>query len=148
MVKTVAVYYRTSKDFKNQNKMQVLKCREFCRQNSLRIYKEYGDLNISGLTRNRKALGKMLEDAKQHKFSGVLVYRVDRLGRRFEILDNLSKELEANHIDLISTTQRFDSNTPEGKLMQRIFFSLAEFESSIISVRTKDGKRAKKIAVA
>lgn len=141
-MKKVAIYYRTSKRFPNQEKMQRIKCREYCKDHNLEIFKEYTDLNVSGLRRNRTELNKLLKESD--KFSEVVIYSFDRLGRSTKILNNISGELEKKNIKISSVTQEFNENTPSGKFMKQMLFSLAEYESSVISNRTKDGLKARK----
>jgi len=142
-MKKVALYYRTSKDSANRERLQKIKCREYCRMNNLSIFKEYSDLNVSGRRRNRVGLNTMLKESD--KFSEVIVYNFDRLGRKVSILKNVSDLLKSKNVRLSSVTQRVDENTPYGEFIKEVFFLLAEFESSITSYRIKDGKHAKKV---
>ncbi len=143
MVKKIAVYYRTSKDSKNKDKLQKYRCTEFCKKNKLQVIKEYQDLNVSGLKRKRVALNKLMEDSNKKDFSKLLVYNIDRLGRRYEILREIDDHLAKNNIELVSATQKFDDKTPEGKFVKKLFFIFAEYESDMISRRIKDGIAAK-----
>jgi DNA invertase Pin-like site-specific DNA recombinase len=92
----VAIYYRTSKNFPNQERMQKIKCREYCKTNKLKIFKEYSDLKVSGCKRNRKALSQLMADSDN--FSKVIIYSVDRLGRRVNILNNIDLILKKKNI--------------------------------------------------
>jgi site-specific DNA recombinase len=139
----VAIYYRTSKNFTNQERMQKMKCREYCKINKWKIFKEYSDLKVSGCKRNRKALGELIADSDN--FSKVIVYSIDRLGRRVSVLNNIDSILKKKNITLISATQKFDDITPEGKFAKGLHFLLAEYESTSTSKRTKDGLKARKM---
>jgi len=142
-MKNVAIYYRTSKKFPNQENMQKVKCREYCKLNKLKIFKEYSDLNTKGYIRKRKALNQLLEES--NNFSEVIVYSIDRLARKVNILNDVDSILKKKNITLTSVTQKFDSITPEGIFAKGLHFLLAEYEGAVTSKRTKDGLRAKKI---
>lgn len=142
--KKVAVYYRTSKDSANLDKMQKIKCLEFCEKNNFEIVGEYKDLGVSGLKLNRKGLKLLRQDSDSKKFSGIVVYNFDRLARRASYLRSLSDEFGYKGIDVLSCTQETNTKTPEGRLIREFFFLFAELESVINSRRIKDGLEAKK----
>ena len=139
-----AVYYRVSKKAKNNIKMQKSICKDYCSKRGVKIIKEYYDIGVSGRSKNRPGLKKMLNEIGKKQINSILVYKIDRLGRDFSQLSKLFDSLEERGISLISATQNFDRSTPEGMFMLRILMGLAEFESGIISKRIIDGLTAKK----
>jgi DNA invertase Pin-like site-specific DNA recombinase len=141
--KTAVVYYRISKKARNDMRMQKKVCSEFCSEKNIRIIGEYVDDGFSGRTKKRPGLKKLIEEMDQKKADNVLVYKIDRLGRNFNLLNDLLETFEKKNVTFLSATQNFDS-TPEGKFMLRIFMLLAEFESNVTSARTIDGLRASK----
>lgn len=137
----IAIYYRTSKK-KNNIRMQRSVCRDYSKCQKLNIIKEYSDKGKSGLIKNRPAFKKMIDDLKN--FDGLLVYKIDRLGRKFSYLNELVELLDRHNVKLISATQYFDYSTPEGRFTLRLLMCLAEYESGITSKRVKDGLKIKR----
>ena len=72
----------------------------------------------------------------------VVIDKSDRLGRSLKDLIAIVSEFEANGISFISLQDNIDTTTASGKLIFHIFASLAEFERSLISERTKAGLTA------
>lgn len=140
----IVAYYRISKRSRNNVRLQRKKCREFCLSNRISLVKEYVDDGYSGGSFNRPAFKEMIKGIEDKKIKAVLVYKVDRLGRDFEQLNNLRKKFEEKKIKLISATQAFDNLTPRGKVLFIDYAAEAEYESKMTSERTKDGLRAAK----
>ncbi len=72
----------------------------------------------------------------------VVIDKLDRLGRSLKDLITIVSEFEANGISFVSLQDNIDTTTASGKLIFHIFASLAEFERSLISERTKAGLTA------
>lgn len=108
----------------------------------------YGDVE-TGKSRSRKRLNDMLQDIREgssaERPDAIIVYKLDRMGRSLKHLLDIIQELENKDIDFISVTEGFDTSDPGGKLFFQIAGAFAEYESNLISERTKEGmKRAKK----
>jgi len=104
------------------------------------VTKYYEDAGFSGSTTKRPALQNMLADARNHQFDRILIYKIDRLSRSVSDFYAMSDKLAGWGIGLVSTTQRYDSSTAQGKLMQNILVSFAGFERDIIVERTRDAE--------
>jgi DNA invertase Pin-like site-specific DNA recombinase len=72
----------------------------------------------------------------------VVIDKLDRLGRSLKDLITIVSEFEAKGISFVSLQDNIDTTTASGKLIFHIFASLAEFERSLISERTKAGLSA------
>ncbi len=69
----------------------------------------------------------------------LVVVRLDRLGRSIRHLVDLVNEFKNGEIGFVSILDNIDTTNPQGHLIFNLFASLAEFERSIISERTKLG---------
>ena len=98
-----------------------------------RIYEE----KASGAKADRPALLNMLEHAREG--DAIVIWKLDRLGRSLAHLVQLVSELEQKGIGLISLNDPIDTTTAQGRLVFRIFASLAEFEREQIKERTVAG---------
>jgi DNA invertase Pin-like site-specific DNA recombinase len=101
-----------------------------------RIYEE----KTSGSKADRPELQKLLDAAREGDV--VIVWKLDRLGRSLKDLITIVTGLKERGIGFRSLTETIDTTSSGGRLIFHIFASLAEFERSIISDRTKAGLTA------
>lgn len=69
----------------------------------------------------------------------LVVWHLDRLGRRARELINLEYEFKQRGIELIALTQNIDTSTPIGEYQFHVTCANAQLESARISERTKAG---------
>ena len=100
----------------------------------------YEDRGISGVAKKRPAL----EEAMQVIGKGdvLIVWRLDRLGRSLSDLLRISEELVGKGAHLHSLQDGIDTTNASGKLVFHIMGSLAEFERSLLTERTRAGLEA------
>ncbi|QIP14763.1 recombinase family protein [Spirosoma aureum] len=91
----------------------------------------------SGAKGDRPELTKLLEHVREG--DTVVIWKLDRLGRSLAHLVEMVNVLERNSIGLISLNDPVDTTTAQGRLVFRIFASLAEFERELIKERTQAG---------
>ncbi len=135
----VAIYARVSTEDQDADN-QVDICQEWCDRNNHEVYKVYSDI-ISGTTSSRPSFNKFLVDMRNHEFRGLVVTKLDRVGRSLQHLLSIFDELSRKKIEFIAVTQNIDTSTAAGKLQLQIMGAFAEFERNIISERTKEGLR-------
>jgi len=134
----VAIYTRVST--KEQSvEMQIDKCEAYCKYSGHEIYKVYKDIAESGKKQSRPQFDIMLNDMREGKFKGIVVYKLDRMGRSLPHLISLFEEFAKRNIEFISVTQNIDSSTPEGKLFMRIMMIMSEYERELTINRVNDG---------
>lgn len=141
MIKTIAIYARVSTD-KQKVDMQLHELRQFAARSNLVIFKEYIDENFTGANTNRPAFKEMMADARKRKFSALLVWKLDRLGRSLKDLVNTLDELGHYGVDFMSYDNNLDTSTSTGKFMFQIIGAVAEFEKDIIRERVIAGLAA------
>ncbi|MFM6348389.1 MAG: recombinase family protein, partial [Dolichospermum sp.] len=89
-------------------------------------------------------LQSAIADMLAGKADGLIVLKLDRLGRRAsDVLTLIDKELQPNNKALIVIDMNMDTSTPTGKLVLTMLAGVAEFEKSQINERTKNGKKAR-----
>jgi len=69
----------------------------------------------------------------------VVVWRLDRLGRKLRHLITLLEELQALGIAFVSLNEGIDATIPAGKLQMHILGAIAEFERARIQERVRAG---------
>lgn len=92
---------------------------------------------ISGKNKCKPVLETLI--AKLKSGDQLVVWKLDRLGRRTSELIKLQESLEQRNISLISLTESLDTSTPIGKFAFHLLCCLAEMERNIISERTIAG---------
>ena len=85
------------------------------------------------------SVAKLVEDARQHKFDQLLVYKLDRLGRETRLILNAVAELEKLGVRVRSMTEEFDTATATGRLMLTMLSGFAAHEREVIRERSVEG---------
>ncbi len=143
--RAVALYARVSTE--DQAERQTVQgqldfLRRFCSLYGLVIADEYVDDGWSGaIPLSARPEGRqLLQDAEGGKFSEVLVYRLDRLGRSLAALLEAHDVLDRLGVTVRSATEPFDTSTPIGRFVFQLLGSVAELEKSTISERMTLGR--------
>ena len=121
--------------------MQLGELREYAARAGWKIAGEYVDRGISGASESRPELNRLMSDARQRRFSRLLVWKLDRFGRSLKHLVNAIAELEALGVGFISARDGFDLSTPPGRLMMQVIGAMAEFERALIQERVRAGMK-------
>lgn len=98
------------------------------------------DDKISGTKAARPGLDKLLDQLR--KGDTLVVTKLDRLGRSLPHLVQVVGDLKERGVHFKSLGESIDTSTSVGKLVFRLFASLAEFERDLIQERTKAGLAA------
>jgi site-specific DNA recombinase len=101
----------------------------------LKIYRDEGKSakDIKG----RPEMTQLLEDAKNHKFQAIFIYKLDRFSRSLKDLIETIEKLKEWGVDFISLQDKIETTSASGKLMFHIISAFAEFERNVTSERTK-----------
>ena len=138
----VAIYYRVSTAEQKPDR-QVRELRRYARKRKFKVQGEYVD-KVSGATRSRPELDRLMEEVRQGKVDVVLVWAFDRFARSTSHLVSTLEEFQALGVDFVSYTQQIDTTTAAGKLTFTVLAAIAEFEREIIRERVKSGMAAAK----
>ena len=122
---------------------QVAFARSWCTRENIPLVDIYRDEGISGTVpfEDRPGGKRLLADAWQKKFTAVLVYKVDRLGRADVVSHVALHHLETIGIGLRSLTEPFDTATPQGRFMFSILVANSTMERENIRERSIAGTR-------
>lgn len=138
----VALYMRVSTD-QQTTENQYRRLEDFCNRKGWEIIGKYEDV-MTGRKVKRPGLEKMLQDGYQGDFQKVISVKVDRVARSLKDLLMIAEKLHKSDIDLIFTDQDMDLTTSTGKMVMHILGAIAEFESALISERTRAGLKTVK----
>ncbi len=98
------------------------------------------DEGFSGSDFSRPGLTKMLRTLRRG--DTLMVWRLDRLGRSLFELLKLIRDLNKRGVEFRSLSENLDTSTSAGRLLLHVLASMAEFERSLISERTRAGMAA------
>ena len=92
-----------------------------------------------------KKLRPGLEEALMSTRRGdtLVVWKLDRLGRKLLDVLNRIEDMDRRGIGLRSLTETIDTTTPAGRLLMHMIAVFAEFERALTVERTRAGMRAK-----
>ncbi len=98
---------------------------------------------ISAKDVNRPKLQELLEFAREG--DTIFIHDFSRLARNTQDLLNIVEKLNSKGVQLVSSKENIDTNTPTGKLLLTVIGAISEFERLILHERQKEGvKIAKK----
>lgn len=100
----------------------------------------YSDPGVSGATRNRPSLNRLLADAKAGMVGRVIVTKLDRMSRRAADLLAIEDELDQCGVERLYIKDGIDTTTPVGRLLRTVLAAVAELERDMILERTSAGR--------
>lgn len=137
-----AIYARQSVDKKDS--MSIETQIDLCKKEiGNEEYKVYSDKGFSGKDTHRPDFENMINDIKSGLINKVIVYKLDRISRSVLDFSNIINIFEKNNVSFISSTEKFDTNTPIGKAMLNIIMVFAQLERETIQMRIKDNYYAR-----
>lgn len=138
-----AIYARVS-TIDQHCEMQLRELREYCGRRGWTIAGEYVDTGWSGAKASRPELDHVMQDAAEHRFDAVCVWKLDRFGRSVLNLSEQLGQLNSWGIRFIATSQSLDTDqtNPTSRLLLHILAAVAEFEREMIRERVKAGMAA------
>jgi DNA invertase Pin-like site-specific DNA recombinase len=137
----VAIYVRVS-TASQTTQNQLIELTEVCERNKWHITNVYNE-TISGTKRvdERAELNRMLQDASRKKFTKVVVWSVDRVGRSMKHLVTVLSQLKDLGCNIYSYKQAIDTSTTMGSSFFHMIGIFAELENNMRAERQKIGIR-------
>jgi len=105
-----------------------------------KIYRENG---VSGYTRDRPALERLLGDARAGKLDVVIFPSIDRAARSVTDMIDIDAALREANVAIIFVREGVDTSSPTGQFFRNICASVAQFEGKLIYERLSKGWRRK-----
>jgi site-specific DNA recombinase len=142
----VALYLRvSSEEQRDRETIEIQRefLSEYCKLYGLEVAANYADDGVSGTlgVHERPEGRRLLDDAATGKFDAVIVYRLDRLGRKLLVTVEAHDRLQEAGVALLSATEAIDTSTPSGRLIFQMLASFAEYDRQSIIERTRAGLR-------
>jgi site-specific DNA recombinase len=140
------IYCRVSSEDQLQNfsiSTQLKECKRFCERNQYTILRAFEEAASAKTASGRPVFNDMLRYCRQNRteVGAVVVYTTTRFAR--SVLDHqvVKEELRSLGIRLLSVTEGFDDRTSEGRMMERLFSVLGQFDNEQRSDRTIAGMK-------
>jgi site-specific DNA recombinase len=95
----------------------------------------------SGAKESRPGLERLREGVASGKIDQVLIYRIDRLARDVRIGETVYRELTTAGARVVSVSEAMLDSSLTGNLMRTLVLAFAEYERSLIALRTTAGRR-------
>jgi site-specific DNA recombinase len=144
-----AIYVRVSVDEQAEGNggslaSQEAACRAECAKRGLEVERVYSDNGFSGGMLERPALNQVRHAVGAGRVAAVVVYAVDRLGRRQADTLTLLEEFAARGAGIASASQPFDTTNPMGRAMIGFLAIFAELQREDIRARTRVALKRKR----
>ena len=140
----VAAYARASTSRQKEKGLsvsaQLRAIRGYAKHNDWELVDEFIDDGYSGRDRDRPELKRLIAAVRSNRIDAVVVWKLDRLARDTLISAAIRQECASHSVRLVSIHEQ-TGDSPQEKLVARIFEGLAEFYSDNLSQDIKRGQR-------
>jgi DNA invertase Pin-like site-specific DNA recombinase len=143
-MKKICIYARISTKHQDLDH-QIASCKKFCDYKGLDVVKIYKDIG-SGKDTKRQDYLSMIKEIRSLNYDGVVVFRIDRLGRNLREMVLLIEELTNKGIEIYSVNESIDASTAIGRAMLNLILVFAEFEREQLSEATQQRLKSLKEA--
>lgn len=140
----VAIYARVSTE-EQELQQQIAACQRFCEYKHFEVAKVFSE-KVSGAKAKRPQYLQLVKELRQYVYDGVVVFRLDRLGRNSREVSLLIDELENKGIKVLSINESFDTSTAMGRAMREMIMILAQLEREQIGEATTQRLQSVKAA--
>lgn len=140
----IAIYCRVSSDEQAERGTidnQVTFGQHYADLHRLDVYDIYKDDGVTGTIplQDRPEGHRLLQDAADERFTLVIFYKMDRLGRSTRVILNAVESLSQYGVGVQSMSEPFDTSTPSGRFMLTMFAGVAELDRANILDRMYQG---------
>lgn len=122
---------------------QELKIERQCEFEGWEFVQTFADPGRSGADDDRPGLVQALQAAADGEFDRLVIFKLDRLGRKASRLLDVSNKLKDARVGLVSLNEKIDTTTPHGYMYFTVLAAIAEMELATISLRGKQGRAGK-----
>lgn len=120
---------------------QVADCRSYAESHNIKIIGVYADRHISGKsTAGRDEFMRMIQDAEQHLFDVVIVWKIDRFGRDRADIAIYKSKLKKAGVQLKYARESVPDG-PEGIILESVLEGLAEYYSADLRQKVMRGMK-------
>lgn len=136
----VAIYTRLSDDREGRStgiERQLQACRQYAESQGWQVVSEHSDTDLSAFKRGVVRPGYEEMIAHLDDVDAILVWKLDRLVRRFLEFARIWSIFEEKKVAIVSATEPIDTSSAIGRIIVLMLVGFAELESETISLRQK-----------
>ena len=124
-----ACYARFSSDMQRSESIdaQLRAINKYTNENNMVLVNNYIDMAKSGKNDDRPEFLQMIQDAKDDLFDIIIVHKLDRFARNRYDSVRYRHELKKHNVKLLSVLENYDSDTPEGVLIESLYEGMNEY---------------------
>ena len=121
--------------------MQIDILQSLCKKMDYELIETITDEAVSGgvLGRNRTGMSKLIKMVNKREVDIVLVYSVDRIGRKLSDVISIAENFAEKGVGLVIHKNGIDTSTSMGKHLLNFFALVSEIEKDFITSRVRDG---------
>ncbi len=139
-MENAVIYARYSSHSQTEQSIegQLAAAMEYAHKHQYKVIHEYCDRAKSGTNDNREQFQKMLKDTAKHKFTVIIVWKVDRFGRNREEITFNKYKCKKNGVRVEYVAEHI-SQGPEGVILESVLEGMAEYYSLQLSQNVARG---------
>ena len=136
-----AVIYTRVSSSSQSVEMQIDILKTLCKKMDYYLVDTIANKAVSGskLGRDRKGMSQLLKMVNKREIDVVLVYSVDRIGRKLSDVISIAENFAEKGVGLVIHKNGIDTTTSMGKHLLNFFALVAEMEKDFITSRVRDG---------
>ena len=136
-------YARFSSDMQRSESIdaQIRAIKKYAKDNKMIVIGNYIDLAKSGKNADRPQFQRMIRESKNGSYDLIIVHKLDRFARNRYDSVMYRHELKQNKVKLLSVLENYDSDTPEGVLMESLYEGMNEYYIKNLSREIMKGLR-------
>lgn len=140
-MENAVIYARYSSHSQTEQSIegQLAQGRNYAAIKGYNVIHEYCDRAKTGTNDNREEFQQMLRDTAKHKFSVIIVWKVDRFGRNREEITFNKYQCKKNGVRIEYVAETI-SEGPEGVILESVLEGMAEYYSLQLSQNIKRGQ--------
>ncbi len=135
----VAIYVRVSTVYQVDKDSLPMQRQELLDYSRVMLHTEdcviFEDAGYSGKNTDRPKYQEMMSQIRNHAFTHLLVWKIDRISRNLLDFASMYQELKDLGVVFVSKNEQFDTSTAMGEAMLKIILVFAELERNMTSER-------------
>jgi len=118
-------------------------CKEYAIKHGYEVAELFIEEGESAKTAERTQLKLLLTycSNKKNEISAVIAYKIDRISRNFDDYSQIRVLLKRYGVEIKSTSENFENNTPAGRFMENIIANVAQFDNDVRTERSVNGMK-------
>ena len=139
-MENAVIYARYSSHSQTEQSIegQLAQGRNYASMKGYNVIHEYCDRAKTGTNDNREEFQQMLRDTAKHKFSVIIVWKVDRFGRNREEITFNKYQCKKNGVRIEYVAETI-SEGPEGVILESVLEGMAEYYSADLAEKVSRG---------